>query len=221
MFEQYTEYFWVALFAALVFYGLWQTVSAPYLVKKFYRKIDFEDKGKSLLDTAPYQPSILLETLNAASVYTGTYKGYKVEQFAAFPETRYKFTLSRVQRKRNQAMWTITLLHAPKALLPFSARPTNVTDAVAYVLQGGNVHFPDDEGFTKRVHVMADDEDAVRERLSPKVREYLKNIDPVSVETAASALIHKSPRQPHDIGNRLQSDLDAVVSIYEELVRDK
>ena len=217
MFEQFTEYFWIALFAALVFYGLWQTVSAPFLVKRFYRDIAFEDQGRSLLDRPPYQPSVLLENLNAAHLYKGSYEGYRLEQFAAFPETRHKFTLSRVQRKRNQAMWTITLLHGGRELLPFSARPTNVTEAIEYVLKGGNVDFPDDEGFSKRVHVMADNQTAVRELLTPAVRDYLKNIDPVSIETVGSVLVHKSPRQPHDTGNKLRSDLDAVVGIYKEL----
>ena len=221
MFEQYAEYFWIALFAALVFYGLFQTISAPFLVKKFYNKLGFTDQGKSLLDTPPYQPSVLLETLNASHVFVGTRDGFRVEQFAAFPETRHKFTLSRVQRKRNQAMWTITLLHGDKPLFPFCARPTNVTDAIEYVLRGGNVDFGDDDGFTKRVHVMAEDDEQCRRVLTPEIREYLKHIDPVSVETVGSLLIHKSPRQPHDIGDRLQADIDAVVTLYKELTQNQ
>ena len=217
MFEQYAEYFWVTLFAALVIYGLWQSVSAPFLVKRFYKNIDFADKGKSTLDEGPYQSSMLLEELNASHIYSGLYKGYRVEQFFGFPETRYTFTLSRVQRKRNQAMWTITLLHGDKPLLPFCARPTNVKEAMEYVLTGGNVDFTEDEGFTKRVHVMAEDHEKCREALTPKIREYLKNIDPISVETVGKMLVHKSPRQPHDTGNKLQSEIDAVLGIYEEL----
>ena len=50
MFEQYADYFWVTLFAALVIYGLLQSVSAPFLVKRFYKNIDFTDQGKSTLD---------------------------------------------------------------------------------------------------------------------------------------------------------------------------
>ncbi len=218
MFEQYAGYFWVALFAALVFYGLFLTISAPFLVKKFYRKLGFEDKGKSSLDDSPYQSSMLLNGLNAAHIYAGSFKGYRVEQFFAFPETRHKFTMSRVQRKRNQAMWTVTLLYGDKPLPPFCARPTTVTDAMEYVLKGGNVDFTDDEGFTKRVHVMAEDHDLCRQVLTPKIREYLKNIDPISVETIGPLLVHKSPRQPHDIGSKLQADIEAVVGLYEELV---
>jgi len=217
MFEQYADYFWIALFAALVFYGLWQTVSAPFLVKRFYRHIEFDDQGKSLLDRPPYQPSILLKNLQAAHLYKGSYEGFRMEQFAAFPVTRHKFTLSRVQRKRNQAMWTITLLDGERDLQPFSARPTNVTEAVEYILKGDNVDFPDDESFSKRVHVMADDHIGIKALLTPDIREYLKNIDPVSVETVGAVLIHKSPRQPHDTGSKLRSDLDAVVGIYREL----
>jgi len=206
MFEQYADYFWIGLFAMLVFYGLWQTISAPFLVKRFYRKIDFEDQGKSLLEHGHYQPSMLLKGLNASNVYTGSFDGYRVEQFFAFPETRHKFTMSRVKRKRNQAMWTITLLHGEQPLLPFCARPTNVTDAIEYVLKGGNIDFGEDEGFTKRVHVMADDHEKCKQLFTPKIRDYLKNIDPVSVE-------------PHDIGNKLRSELEAVVGIYKELMQ--
>ena len=90
-----------------------------------------------------------------------------------------------------------------------------------YVLRGGNVDFGDDDGFTKRVHVMADDDDKCRQVLTPEIREYLKHIDPISVETVGSLLIHKSPRQPHDIGNRLQADIDAVVNLYEGLMLNK
>ena len=219
MFEQYVDYFWVTLFAALVIYGLLQSVSAPFLVKRFYKNIDFADKGKSTLDEGPYQSSMLLEELNASHIYSGLYKGYQVEQFFGFPETRYKFTLSRVQRKRNQAMWTITLLHGDKPLFPFCARPTNVKEAMEYVLAGGNVDFSEDEGFSKRVHVMAEDHEKCRQALTPEIREYLKNNDPISVETVGTMLVYKSPRQPHDTGDKLQSEIDAVLGLYEELTR--
>ena len=69
MFEQYVDYFWVTLFAALVIYGLLQSVSAPFLVKSFYKKINFKDQGKSTLDEGPYQSSMLLEELNASHIY--------------------------------------------------------------------------------------------------------------------------------------------------------
>jgi hypothetical protein len=162
---------------------------------------------------------VLLETLNASHVFIGTHDGFRVEQFAAFPETRHKFTFSRVQRKRNQAVWTITLLHGEQPLFPFCARPTNVTDAIEYVLHGGNVDFGDDERFTRRVHVMADDHERCQSLFTPKIRDYLNHIDPISVETVGSVLIHKAPRQPHDIGTKLQADLDAVVGLYRELTQ--
>lgn len=219
MFELIADYFWVVLFAALVLYGLWQTVSAPFFVKRFYQNMNFRDNGKSRFDSHPYDSVVILQGLKASHVYSGTYKDYRVEQFAAFPETRHKFTMSRVQRKRNQAIWTVTLLHCEKPIMPFCARPTTVTDAMSYVLEGGNIDFEEDEGLTKRVHVLADDHEKCKALLTPKVRDYLKHIDAISLESAGSLLVHKSPGQPHDVGQKLQGDLDALVGIYEELVQ--
>ena len=68
---------------------------------------------------------------------------------------------------------------------------------------------------------MAEDDEQCRRVLTPEIREYLKHIDPVSVETVGSLLIHKSPRQPHDIGDRLQADIDAVVTLYKELTQNQ
>ncbi|OED38972.1 hypothetical protein AB833_17555 [Chromatiales bacterium (ex Bugula neritina AB1)] len=217
MFEQYTGYLWTALFAALVFYSLWQVVSAPFLVRRFYKKLGFSDHGKSAFESAEYQPSILLKTLNASHVYRGVYKGNRVEQFAGFPETRYKFTMSRVQRKRNQVLWTISILHSESPLVPFCARPTTVTDALEYVLAQDNVTFPDDEPFTNRVHVTAEDHALARKVMTAPVRQYLNNIDPVSLEVVGSLLILKVPRQPHDTGNKLNADLNTLVDLFESV----
>lgn len=217
MFEQYADYFWIALFGGLVFYGLWQTISAPLLIKRFYKTSAFSNQGKSTLTAPPYDQSLLLEKLNAGNVYRGMYQGQRVEQFAAFPESRYTFTFSRVKRKRNQVMWTISVLHLDEPLVAFCARPTTVTDAIEYVMNRDNVLFPDDEPFANRVHVLADDHALTRKSLSDSIRQYLNNIDPVSLESVGKLLILKAPRQPHDAGTRLKSELDALLDIHRSL----
>lgn len=217
MFEQYTDHIWAALFAAVVFYGLWLWIRAPFLVRKFYRQHGFVDTGKSSLDETPFGESVLLKRLNASNVYTGVYKNHQVAQFAAFPEDRHKFTMSKAKRKQNQAMWTVTVLHSEQPKLQFCARPTTVTSAIEYVLDRTCVEFPDDERFANKVHILADDHHAVRKAFTTPVREYLTKLDPISVESVGSMLIHMGPRQPHDVGNKFQEELDSLVGIYDEI----
>ena len=73
MFEQYADQFWLALFAAIIFYGIWLTVRAPFLVKKFYKQNNFTDYGKSDLREPPYDLSLVLEKLHANNIYRGQY----------------------------------------------------------------------------------------------------------------------------------------------------
>ena len=217
MFEQYTDHIWTALFAAVVFYGLWLRVRAPFLVRKFYRQHGFDDTGDSSLDEAPFGQSVLLKRLKASNLYTGAYKNHQVAQFAAFPEDRHKFTMSKAKRKQNQAMWTVTVLHSKQPSVPFCARPTTVTSALEYVLDRSCVEFPDDEKFANKVHILADDHQAVRKAFTTPVREYLTKVDPVSLESVGSMLIYMGPRQPHDVGDKFQAELDALVEIYDEI----
>lgn len=220
MFEQYADQFWLALFAAIIFYGIWLTVRAPFLVKKFYKQNNFTDYGKSDLSEPPYDLSLVLEKLHANKIYRGQYSGYQVEQFAAFPEDRHKFTLNKTKRKHNQSMWTVTLIHCEAPLLQFCARPTTVTAAIGYVLNQNSVVFPDDEKFTNRVHVQSDDHAALVDAFTAEVRTHLTGIDPVSLESVGSQLIQLTPRQPHDVGEKFESDLDALIRMC-EVLRDK
>ena len=217
MFEQYADQLWMALFAAFIFYGVWLAVRAPFLVKKFYKKNNFTDTGKSDLNVAPYDQSLVLEKLHANSIYRGQYGGYQVEQFAAFPEDRHKFTLNKAKRKHNQSLWTVSIIHDEASLLQFCARPTTVTAAIGYVLDRDNVEFPDDDLFTDRGHVQSNDHAAVVDAFSTEVRAHLTGIDPLSLESVGGLLIQLAPRQPHDVGSKFQSDLDALIRVYELL----
>lgn len=217
MFEQYADQLWMALFAAVILYGVWQTVRAPYLVKKFYKQNNLTDHGKSELSGPPYGQSLVLEKLHANHIYRGQYRGYQVEQFAAFPEDRHKFTLNKTKRKHNQAVWTVSLIHSEKPLLQFCARPTTVTAAIAYVFDRDNVVFPDDEKFTNRVHVQSDNHTGVIDAFSKELRAHLTGIDPISLESVGEQLIQLTPRQPYDVGAKLQSDMDALIKMYEVL----
>ena len=217
MFEQYADQLWMALFAAVIFYGIWQAVRAPFLVKKFYKQNDLADHGKSELVDPPYAQSLVLEKLHANNVYRGQYRGYQVEQFAAFPEDRHKFTLNKTKRKHNQAMWTVSVIHSEKPLVQFCARPTTVTAAVGYVFDQDNVVFPEDEKFTNRVHVQSDNHSGVVDAFSEELRTHLTGIDPISLESIGGQLIQLTPRQPYDVGQKLQADLDALIKVHEVL----
>lgn len=218
MFEQYTDHFWAALFAAVIFYSVWLWLRAPFLVKKFYKQHGFADGGASALDEAPFGQSVLLNQLSASNVYTGVYKNHQIAQFAAYPEDRRKFTLNKAKRKQNQAMWTVTVLHSDQPMVQFCARPTIVTAALGYVLDRTCVAFPEDEKFANRVHILADDHQSVRDAFTPSVREYLTRLDPISLESVGSVLIHMGPRQPHDVGNKFQADIDSLLEISAEII---
>lgn len=203
-------------------YGLVQYVVAPFAVKRFYEKRKFTDTGKSKLDDPFLQDSILLARLNADHVFAAETQGYRVEQYEAFPETRRKFTMSRVRRKRNQARFTVTVLHSNSALTPFCARPTTVTDAMEYMLDTRNIKFPDDEHFANRLHILAEDHESVRQCMTPIVRNQLTKSEAIALECLAtssggSTLILKRPRDAFDVSDKLTEELESIVQIHQEL----
>lgn len=217
MFQQYAGYFWAALFAALVLYSLWRAIGAPFLVRRFYLKNGFADLGESTLDVSPYDQSLLLRRLSTKKVYAGNYKNLVVKQFEAGPDTRGKFTMSQAQRTKNKVRWTISLVELNPPLPVFCARPTRAAEAIEYLLGGDGIDFPEDEGFSNRVHVISDDARYAREVMLPAVREHLTGVDPVSLESTGDMLILKSPRQPHDVGGKLLGELDGVVGLCQLL----
>lgn len=217
MFEQYTDQIWMVLFAAVILSGVWLWIRAPFLVKKFYKQHNFVDGGESSLDEAPFGQSVLLQGLTASNVYTGVYKTHQFAQFAAFPEDRHKFTMNKTKRKQNQSIWTATVLHCDQPLVQFCARPTTVTSALGYVLDRTCVAFPDDQKFANRVHILAEDHQATRDAFTRPVRDHMTELDPVSLESVGSILVHLRPRQPHDIGNQFQTDFDSLVELYHQV----
>ena len=217
MFEQFAEYFWLALFAALVLYGLANTIQVPFLIKKFYRKKEFEDQGKSTFSEAPLQNSKLLKGLKTPNVYSGTYRNYKVQQFAAFSVNRRKLTMNKAIRKNNQLSWTISVAYLDTELPEFCARPTKVTESPSYIFDEQGVLFPEDESFVNKVHVMAGDHAAVRKLFTIYIRERLTGIDPVSLESLGKVLIYKSPRFPHEAGTKLEKDLTLLIDMVENI----
>ncbi len=217
MFEQFAEYFWIALFAALVLYGLGNAIQVPFLVKKFYRKKDFEDHGKSTFDEAPLVNSKLLKGFQTPNVYSGSYRNHRVSQFAAYSVNRRKLTMNKAIRKNNQLSYTISIVHLETLCPVFCARPTRVTESPSYIFEEQGVLFPDDEGFVNKVHVMAEDHAAVRKLFTIFIRERLNAIDPVSLESLGTVLIYKSPRLPHDAGTTLEKDLTILIDIAEKI----
>lgn len=213
MFEQHAEGFWVALFLALVLYSIFNTVTVPWRVKRFYANLNFNNEGGLRFDVSAFAESQLLRGQMTKSLYRGDYQGNRVEQFAAFSTQRRKFTLNRITRKRNQKVWTITIVVLDDPLPTFCARPTFVPEAPEYMLQNDAVLFPDDAEFAKRMHVVAPDHQEVRKLLDGEVKSYLTGLDPVSLEVVASYLIHRRPREPHDSGAALQKDLNAAVML--------
>lgn len=213
MYEQFAEWFWIALFAAIIIYGLSNALTEPWRVKQFYKRINFSNTGSSNFEVAPYTESLLLKAQMTRSLYIGDYRGFRVEQFSSLSKQRRKFTFSKIARKRNQQVWTVTIVALAKPLPSFCARPTFVPEATEYVLRGDAVLFPNDEEFAKRMHVVAPNHPLVRKRINAEVRHYFKGIDPRSLEVVSTYLIHKRPRQSYDGGDSLQQDLDAVVKL--------
>ncbi|MEM7259927.1 MAG: hypothetical protein AAF404_21345 [Pseudomonadota bacterium] len=213
MFEQYAEWFWLALFVAVILYGLSNTISVPLRVKRFYASLGFTDGGVNAFETAPYVESLLLQGLTTNHHYSGEYEGIRIEQFAAISKQRRQFTLNKVIRKRNQQVWTVTVVLLNSSVTGFCARPIRVPEAPEYMFNGDAVLFPDDDAFSSRVHVVATDHAQARKVISAEIREYLDGIDPLSLESVQSVLIHRRTRQPHDTGAQLQKDLDAMVRL--------
>ncbi len=225
--SEISAYFLPALFLGVVLYGVLQYAVTPFAVQRSYRKLGFTDRGKSLLDEPPVRSSIVLATLNTDHLYSGVFNGHQLQQCLAHPETRHKFTMSRVRRKRNQARFTVTTLYSEQRLPSFCARPTTVTDAMEYMLDNRNMVFPEDQNFANRQHVIADDSQAVRRCLTPLVRKHLTGSAAVSLEcieysvngqsTGGSTLIMKRPREAFDPGDKLLEQLEIVIEIYREL----
>jgi len=217
MFEQYANYFWLALFIALVFYGFWKWIGAPFLIRKFYRENNFAAREVTNFNDTPYDGSLLLQRMSAATVYSGEYKGYTLEQFEAFTDASGRFP-SKAVKKKNRVAWTVTLLRCDRELVSFCARPTRAKDAIEYLLNTDVVDFPDDEVFANSMHVISENPSVVRAAMGQSVRSYLNHIDPLSLESTGSMLVLKSPRQPHDTGQKLLGDLDMQVEIYQQLL---
>jgi hypothetical protein len=94
-----------------------------------------------------------------------------------------------------------------------------VAEAPEYVLNNDAVLFPDDEAFSRRIHVVAEDHAQARKLINAQVRDYLNGTDPdpLALELVQNRLIHRRLRQPHDTGRVLQKDLDAVVQLANAL----
>ena len=79
MFEEYAEYFWIALFAALVLYGLANAIQVPLVVKKFYKRAGLTDQGQSVFADEPLDRSVLLNGMMTPAFYivTTTFRSLK------------------------------------------------------------------------------------------------------------------------------------------------
>jgi hypothetical protein len=215
MFEQYAVVFWVALFAALLFYLVWRSVAAPYLVRRFYERLSLAKQ--SPVASNAHAESQLLQRLAAGPVYAGNYGGKRVEQFAASMTAASASRFNHTQRRKEHHAWTVTLLHCEERLPLFCARPVRARDAMEYLLNTDNVIFPDDELFSNKIHVLADNHPELISCFTAPVRQYLDGIDPVSLESTGRLLVLKTPRQPHDTGSKLQQDLDALIELYNNM----
>lgn len=219
MFEQYADQLWIGLFMALVLYGVSNAIRVPLVVKRFYKKLGFNDEGPVQFDSSPFTESLLLHGEKTSHLYRGVYDGYQMYQFAAHSVQRRKFTVNKAQRKRNQKIWTVTVMSLDKPLANFCARPVLVPEAPEYLLNSEAVLFPEHEDFAKRVHVVASDHARARKLFTAEIREHLNGSDPdpLALESVQSFLIHRRPRQPHDTGKQLQKDIDAVVRLAKTL----
>ncbi len=216
MFEQYAVLFWVALFAALLFYTLWRSFGAPYLVRQFYKKVALTRQPVKPL--AAHAQSRLLQNLDLGPVYAGTYRGTRVEQSAASLKSTGSSIFNHSRRRKEHHAWTVSLLHCKEHLPVFCARPVRARDAMEYLLNAGNVIFPDDELFANKIHVLADDHAQLITAFTPGVRQFLDGIDAVSLESTGGLLVLKTPRQPHDTGSKLQADLDALLDTRNAMI---
>ncbi len=218
MFEQYATAFWIVLFAGLVLYGLWRSILAPLQVRRFYSNNGFHtEAGEDHLEQSPYGDSLLLAKLQPGPIYTGEYRGHRIEQFAASMRLAGSSMFNHAKRRKEHHAWTITVLHSELPLPAFCARPTKARDSMEYLLNTDNVMFPDDELFANKIHVLADDHPQLIAAFTPSVREWLDGIDAVSLEAVGEMLVLKTPRQPHDTGSKLRSHLDAAVMIHEAI----
>lgn len=229
------------LLLAIVAYGLWQTVRTPAAMRRFYRKLQFErhqggellsnttlegnatqlTAGARMQQTAPsLARSTLLSPLATRELYGGEYQQRKLWRCVAYPAARRRFTLSRRQRQRNQARWSMTVYPLATALPEFCARPTNVNDALEYVFDDSNMQFADDDNFNNRYHVLTPRPDQVRELLPPAVRELILKVPATSVESTGDALIIKRVWEAYEIETRMQRELDEVSELLDTMLAD-
>ncbi len=229
----------IAVFIAVVLFGIVDTIRTPIIIRRFYKNKSFTDSDKQIFaeftkarivdgmytehlfgNAAPLaqvanEVSVKSEVMSqsgAANSITGLY------QSKAWSVDRRKFTLSKATRKRNRTPWSVTIVKGDFKDLSCIILPTVVPDAILYVGNGENMDFEDDPDIANRYHITTNNEELIRSVLTGEVREFLLRAHIVFIEVTEGQLVMRRNWADHLVLERLDEELRFVKQLGQKFV---
>lgn len=209
---------WVVplLLAAFVLFGIGDFIHSKFRVRRFYSNKNFEDHGKSDLDQ-PAQ-SLILNPLNTTHLYTGEHRGRKIEHCRAHQSTRGKFTLNKLKRRHNQALWSLTRLQSEQSLPSFCVLPKTAPDNMFLLLDDSSIEFENHEEFNNRYNVRCSEPEKIRSLLTETLVDFLMAKEFISLECIDNTVIVKRTWPGEHFDLRFTAELDSACTIVDKLV---
>ncbi len=203
------------LLAVFVLFGIGDFIHSKFRLRRFYRNNNFQDGGKSDLDK-PAQ-SIVLSPLKTSHLYGGVHRGRNIEHCRAHQSTRGTFTLNKIKRRQNQALWSLTRLQSEHNLPSFCVLPKTAPDNMFLLFDGSGTEFEDHEEFNNRYHLRCDEPEKIESLLTDTLADFLMAKELISLECIDNTVIVKRTWPAEHLDLRLTEELDCASTIVDKL----
>lgn len=206
-----SEFAAVAVFVAVVLFGIVDAIRTPLKIKGFYRDRSYTDQGKKSLSEC--SDARILDAMYTERFFTDSASG--VSQCKSWSVDRRKFTFSKVARKRNRTAWSVTIVDGDFSHFSCLILPTVVPEAITYVGNGENMDFESDLDVANRYHIVTDQEALIKSTIVGELRVFLLRAHIVAIEVTENQLVMKRNWADHQVIERLEEELTIVALLKE------
>ncbi len=208
-----SEFAAVAVFVAVVLFGIVDAIGTPLKIKGFYRGRSYTDQGKKNLPEC--SGARILDAMYTERFFTNSTSG--VSQCKSWSIDRRKFTFSKAARKRNRTPWSVTIVEGDFSHLSCLILPTVVPEAITYVGNGENMDFESDLEVANRYHIVTDNEALIKSTIVGELRSFLLKAHIVFIEVTNHQLVMKRNWADHQVIERLEQELAIAALLKERL----
>lgn len=212
-----SEYLFIFILCAAAVFGIVDFIRARVLLQRFYETLDFTLKGQSDLQSPA--TSELLTPLKTDRLYSASYRGQQIEHCRAFPLGRGKFTLSKVQRKHNQTLYSVTILRSLHTLPSFCLLPLTSPETMLRMTVERGIELKANEDISNRYYIRSDHPELIEPLGEKNIAKFLLAAELISIECIDNTIIIKRAWPITKIHERLTAELDCAVAINGRLTQ--